>query len=91
MGNYTLEMHLSDLKRDIEQAKNSGLKMNAVILGSKCCSGCDEIDGLKFPFEQILRNPVLPYHKCLRQPFCICCYGFHPLRDENHRLIKTKY
>jgi hypothetical protein len=91
VGNYTVEMHLANLKRDIEQAKNSGLKLNATIIGSKCCSECDKIDGSKFPFEQILQKPILPYHKCLRKPFCICCYGFEPLRDENQKLIETKY
>lgn len=88
MGNYTLEIHLANLKRDIDQAKNTGLKLHAFIIGGNCCSACDELHGLRFPFEQILKNPILPYHKCLRQPFCICCYGFEGIRDKNGRLIK---
>jgi len=81
VGKYTIEMHLANLKRDIDQAKKTELKLNAVIIGSKCCSECDKIDGLKLPFEEILQNPILPYHKCLREPFCICCYAFETLRD----------
>lgn len=91
MGKYTLEMHLLNLKRDIDKAKSTGLQWNAFIIGSKCCSACDEIDGLIIPFEEILKNPFLPYHKCLRKPFCICCYGFETKRDENGRLLKTTY
>ena len=45
MANYTLEMHLANLKRDIDQAKNTRLKLNAFIIGSKCCIECDKLNG----------------------------------------------
>lgn len=91
MGTYTLEMHLENLKRNIDQAKDSGLKLNVFIIGTKCCSECDKVNGLTFPFEELLQKPFLPFDKCLRKPFCICCYGFQALRDENGTLIEKQY
>lgn len=91
MSEYTKQMHLANLQRDIEQAKKLGLKLNVFIIGNKCCAECDKINETKMPFENVLANPILPYIKCSRNPFCICCYGFEPLRDENNILIETTY
>ncbi len=88
---YTLSEHLSNLNKSIQNASSTNLKMNAVIIGSKCCEECDKINELKIPFEEVLENPILPYKKCTRKAFCICCYGFEYLRDENGVLIEKKY
>ncbi len=91
MGSYTKSEHIKDLNRSIKQAKKIGLKMDVSIIGNYCCSECDKIDKTTFPFENLLQNSVLPHINCTRKPFCICCYGFHPLRDERGRLIQKKY
>jgi|GEM_PF-2762901 len=85
------EIHSVTLERDVEQAKNSGLKLNVLIAGDKCCSECDKINGMKFQFKEILQKPILPYHKCSRPNFCKCFYLFEPVRNENNELIEAKY
>jgi hypothetical protein len=91
MANYTLAEHLKNLEQSIEQAKITGLKLNVVLIASKCCSECDKINEQKIPFEEVLKNPAFPYKNCIRKPFCFCCYGFEPVRDGNGRLIRTSY
>ena len=88
---YTKRQHAASLKLSIKQAKKSGLKLNALIIANGCCIECDKIDNLTFPFVELNNKPVIPFDKCIRKPFCICCYGFSPVRDENGRLISEKY
>ena len=87
MSKYTIEEHLSDLENSIINAKSSGLKLDAIIIGTHCCPECDKIDKLTLPLDTIIKEPILPYSLCTRKPFCICCYGFIPLRDDNNKQI----
>ena len=96
-GNFELkkmtlkDIHTVTVERDVEQAKKLGVKLNAIITGRNCCSECDKINGSKLPFEEILQNPILPYHKCLRPTYCNCYYLFEAVKDSNSNVIKTKY
>ncbi|MEJ7822054.1 MAG: hypothetical protein WKF85_07010 [Chitinophagaceae bacterium] len=87
MASYTKKMHLANLKRDMDNAKSTGLKLNVSFIVSHCCAECDKLQELKIPIEELLKNPILPYRECIRKPFCICCYGFEPVSDENNRLV----
>lgn len=84
------------LNSSIQNARDSNLKLNVKIIGTKCCTECDEINGTIVSLEEYLNNPILPYHRCTRHSlpnpphsatFCICTLGFEPLRDSNGRLI----
>lgn len=80
---YTKEMHLDNLKRDINQVKAGGLLCEVTILGGNRCKQAIEINGTRMSFDEMIKNKPLPYKYCSRDPICICCYLFHPLRDEN--------
>ncbi len=89
MGNFTKELRDFYLKQSIENALKTNLKLTAVIIGTKCCAECDKIIEKRIPLEELVKSPFLPYKKCTRKPFCICCYGFDPDRDENGDLFEN--
>jgi len=78
---YTKRQHNTLLKQSLKKASLLKIKMDVVIIGTKCCSECDKIDGKIFPLEKEFEKPFLPYCGCTRKPFCICCYGFQVVRD----------
>ena len=69
MSKYTIDQHLKNLERDINNAKGLSFKMDVIIIGKHCCTECDKIDQKLYHFEDVLKEPVLPYHNCIRQPF----------------------
>lgn len=87
MGNFTKEERDFYLRRSIESALKTNLKLTAVIIGTKCCKECDKINEKRIPLEELVKSPFLPYNKCIRKPFCICCYGFDVDRDESGNVI----
>ena len=54
------------LNSSIQNARDSNLKLNVKIIGTKCCTECDEINGTIVSMEEYLNNPILPFHKCTR-------------------------
>ncbi len=91
MSNFTLEECNKLRNQSIDNAKATGLKLTAFIIGTQCCAECDKINEKRIQMEELLKAPILPYSKCTRKPFCICCYGFEPMRDEKGVLIEKKY
>jgi hypothetical protein len=87
---FSRQEYLNCLKRDIDQAKKTGLKLNATLITKGCCSECDKIDGKELTFEEVLSTNPLPYKNCIRENGCICCYGFKTMRDKDGRLIRKK-
>lgn len=87
---FTKEMHLACLKRDIKQVKETGLLCEVAILGGNRCKEAIEINGTKMSFDEMLKNKPLPYKYCTRDPFCICSYLFHPLRGKDGSLLHRK-
>lgn len=79
------------IKRDLQQAKTLGFKVNAELIATHCCAECDKVDGQTLPLEQVLKENPLPVASCTRKGGCICCYGFVPIRDDSGRLIDYKY
>lgn len=80
---FTEEQRDAALKRDIEHAQNSKIKLNAIIIATGCCDECMKLDGKEFSLEQVINENILPQKNCTRFNFCICCYGFKSVRDEN--------
>ena len=78
------------LNRDLRQAEKSNLKLNAFFITKGCCKECDKLHGIELSLEEILKTKLLPYKNCTRESGCICCYGFHCVRDPNGRLIRKK-
>ena len=88
---FTKEQMLKSLKRDIDQAVGTGLKMTVTILGGNRCPQANKINGMELTMEEVLQNTILPYKNCTRDTFCICCYLFHCVRDENGSLTEHQY
>lgn len=88
MKEYTLSQHKEYLKKNIEKAIATGLRLNVTIIANGCCKECDKIHGVEMPLEEFLQSQLLPYNKCIRKPFCICDIGFEGRRDVNGRLLK---
>lgn len=82
---------MDSLKRDLQQAIEIKLKMNATFITTGCCTECEKLANTILPLEEVVKSQPLPHPDCTREQGCICCYGFHPLRDENGRLIKSDY
>lgn len=78
------------LTRDLEQAKKSNLKLNVSFITKGCCLECDKLNGIGLSLEEVLKTKPLPYKNCTRELGCICCYGFHCIRDVNGRLVRKK-
>lgn len=76
---------------DLQNAASTGLKVEAGIIGGNRCPEAEKINGKRFPLSVMLESSLLPYDKCTRDGGCICCYGFHTLRDSNDRLIQHEY
>jgi len=77
-------MHYCDLKT----AGDENYKVNAQIIGTKCCPECDEIDGLVIPLDEAINKQILPFKGCTRKNGCICCYGFPYERDLENNLVR---
>ena len=72
---------------DLMIAKFSEYQQQVEFIASKCCEECDKIDGTIISLEEAIRAKPLPYVKCKRKNGCICCYGFHAVRDERGRIV----
>ena len=87
----TKREHTKLIRESFDNAKKSGLKMNAIIISTGCCDECLKLNEMQIPFEEAEKNPPIPYKKCTRKWGCNCTIGFQTLRDENDNLITQEY
>ncbi len=84
------KQHLAFIKRGINQAEETGLLMDVILITKGCCEQCDKINETRMSLQEVIKSKPLPYYKCIRKPSCICCYGFEPVRDKKGNLIRVK-
>ena len=76
------------IKRDIDQAKHSRLKLQVEILGGNRCRQAEQLNGKIYTLESIVKRSILPYAECERIGGCNCTYLFQPMRDAEGKLLK---
>jgi len=72
---------------DLKLAELSDFRQNVAVIGTKCCSEFDKLDGTILPLEEALNRELLPHTPCAREYGYIRCYGFKGVRDKYGRLI----
>ncbi len=87
-----INRRINELEDGINAVKKTRLKYTVSIAGTrKCCRECDKLKNTDTPLEEILKNPILPFHKCVRSPVCNCRYLFNLVRDELGEVIIVDY
>jgi hypothetical protein len=88
----SINRRINELEDSIKAVKMTGVKYTVNITGTRnCCKECYKLKNINIPFEEILQNPILPFHKCTRNPVCNCRYLFNLVRDELGKLIIVDY
>lgn len=73
--------------QDFVNSVSNAIDWDVMIMSSPKFPECYKDDQKKIPFEEMLKNPILPHNVSNSKYGCMCVYTFKARRDDNGNLI----
>ncbi len=79
-------MQLNKLR--LAELQSGPYKKEVIFLSGHCCPYCNELNGKKFSFEEMIQGEYLGSSNCTNEYGCNCIFVTQSCRDEQGRFIR---